>query len=101
MLCRIDWLTQKAISTDGSMSTNETTAKTLIFAQSTGSRFGTAVKLARIIPVAHSPVMTRTPSTPIASCERMPVGALVRLHVCPMRRRHGGEDRRQTDGEDD
>ena len=68
---RIAWLTQNAASTDGSMSRNETTPKTTIFAHSTGRRFGTAVKLARIIPVEYSPVTTRTPSTPIASCERL------------------------------
>jgi len=33
---RIDWLAKNAISTDGSISTNVTTAKTIAFAQSTG-----------------------------------------------------------------
>ena len=49
------------------MSANTTAAKTPVFAHSTGSRFGTALKLARIIPVEYSPVMMSTPSTAIAS----------------------------------
>src|SRR5215831_18467168 len=68
---RIAWLAQNAISTDGSISRNVTTPKTAVFAQSTGSRLGTALKLARIIPVEYSPVMTSTPSTAIASCETL------------------------------
>ena len=36
-------------------------------AHKTGRRFGTAVNVARIIPVEYSPVITRTPSTPNAS----------------------------------
>ena len=48
-----------------------TAPKTAVFAQSTGSRFGTALKLARIIPVEYSPVITRTPSTAIASWETL------------------------------
>ena len=32
------------------------------------SRRGTAMRLDRIMPVAYSPVTTRTPRTPIASC---------------------------------
>ena len=50
------------------MSANVTAPKTPTFAHSTGSRFGTAVNEARIIPVEYSPVMISTPSTPIASC---------------------------------
>ena len=38
------------------------------FAHSTGSRCGTAAKVERIMPVEYSPVITSTPSTPIASC---------------------------------
>src|SRR6476619_285730 len=38
------------------------------FAQSTGSRFGTAVKVERIEPVEYSALIRRTPSTAIASC---------------------------------
>ena len=48
-----------------------TTPKTAVFAHKTGSRFGTAVKLALIIPVEYSPVITSTPRTAIASCERL------------------------------
>jgi hypothetical protein len=39
------------------------------FAQSTGSRFCTAMKVARIIAVEYPPVISSTPSTAIASCE--------------------------------
>ena len=45
-------------------------ANTAIFATRTGSRRGTAIRLERIMPVEYSPVMTSTPSTPIASCAR-------------------------------
>ena len=38
------------------------------FAQSTGSRFGTAVNVERIEPVEYSALIMRTPSTAIASC---------------------------------
>src|ERR1700730_2015016 len=67
----IAWLAKNAINTDGSIKRNETVAYTATFAQRTGRRFGTAVMLARIIPVEYSPVITSTPSTPIASCERV------------------------------
>src|ERR1700751_363773 len=38
------------------------------FAQSTGSRFGTAVKVERIEPVEYSALIRSTPRTAIASC---------------------------------
>ena len=38
------------------------------FAQSTGSRFGTAVNVERIEPVEYSDVITSTPSTAMTSC---------------------------------
>ena len=47
--------------------TPTTTVNTESLAQSTGSRFGTAVSDERIMPVAYSPVMSSTPSTPTAS----------------------------------
>ena len=65
------WLAQNAMNTEGSASRNVSSAKTPSFAQRTGSRFGTAVKLARIIPVEYSPVIVRTPSTAIGSCDRL------------------------------
>ena len=68
---RIAWLEKKAIRTAGSVSANATAAKTAVFAQSTGRRFGTAVKLARIIPVEYSPVITNTPNTATASCDTL------------------------------
>jgi len=76
---RIAWLTKNATIAEGTISTKETTPKTTIFAHSTGRRLGTAVKLARIIPVAYSPVITSTPRTPMASCERLtPASAMSR-----------------------
>jgi hypothetical protein len=66
---RIAWLPKNAISTGGSISKNVTTPKTNVFAHSTGRRLGTAVKLALIIPVEYSPVITRTPRTATASCD--------------------------------
>ena len=60
--------TKNAISTAGSIRPRVTPPNTIAFAHSTGSRFGTAVNDARIIPVEYSAVMIRTPSTPIASC---------------------------------
>ena len=50
--------------------TRTTTAKTPSLAHSTGSRRGTAENVARIMPVAYSPVASMTPSTPIVSCAR-------------------------------
>ncbi len=66
-LSRIAWLPKKAINTVGSISAKLTTANTPAFAQSTGSRFGTATIVERIIPVEYSPLITSTPRTPIAS----------------------------------
>ena len=97
---RIAWLAKNASSTDGSISANVTVAKTTIFAQSTGSRFGTAPSEARIIPVEYSPLITSTPSTPIASCERFDAGErdVERMAVEPLAEAHvapaGGGDRR-------
>src|SRR4051812_38261147 len=101
------WLAKNAIRTDGSAKTNATTAKTPVFAQSTGSRFGTAVKLARIMPVEYSPVITSTPRAAIASCEALtPASAMSSgwrsARSCglidrPVRGGHRGEDHRQGD----
>src|SRR5947208_6025575 len=97
------WLAKKAISTDGSAKRNATTAKTAVFAQSTGSRFGTAVKLARIMPVEYSPVITSTDrelrgvDAGERDVERMAVGALVWAHRSPVRGGHRGEDHWQGD----
>ena len=67
---RIDWPMRKAPSTVGTVTTRVVVANTATFAHRTGRRAGTAAKVARIIPVAYSPVMNRTPSTPIASWAR-------------------------------
>ena len=55
---------------DRAISTSVTATNTPSFAHSTGSRRGTAASVARIIPVAYSPVTAITPSTPNASCAR-------------------------------
>jgi hypothetical protein len=47
-----------------------TAARTSAFAQSAGSRFGTAVSVERIIPVEYSPVMMSTPRTATTSFAR-------------------------------
>ncbi len=67
---RIAWATKNATRALASISTNVTEANTAIFAHSTGSRRGTAIRLERIIPVEYSPLITSTPSTPIASWAR-------------------------------
>src|SRR5436305_1050059 len=65
---KIDSPTTKAISTDGTISASVTIPYTTALPQSTGSRCGTAVMDARIIPVEYSAVITSTPRTPSASC---------------------------------
>ena len=78
------WLLSRACPTKKdtklvtSMTANATPAKTPSFAHSTGSRRGTAVSEERIIPVLYSPLISSTPSTPIASWEnRMPFRLVV------------------------
>ena len=69
---------RKAARTAGTVMTSVVEAKTRALAHSTGRRVGTAAKVARIIPVAYSPVMSRTPRTPIASWARkIPASARV------------------------
>src|SRR5665811_2548667 len=77
---RIDWPIRKAPSTVGTMSTRVTAANTAALAHRTGRRAGTAAKVARIIPVAYSPVMSSTPRTPIASCARTVSYTHLRAH---------------------
>jgi hypothetical protein len=48
-----------------------TVPKTPALAHRTGSRFGTAARVERIIPVEYSPLITRTPSAPRASWARL------------------------------
>ena len=52
------------------ISTSVTAAKIASFAHRTGNRRGTAASVARIIPVAYSPLIAITPATPIASCAK-------------------------------
>ncbi len=61
---------KKATNEATSISTKVTPAKTPSFAQRTGRRFGTAITVEPIMPVVYSPLITRTPSTPIASWAR-------------------------------
>src|SRR5260370_37091130 len=73
------WLLSRACPTKKdtklviSMTANATAANTPSLAHRTGSRLGTAVSEERIIPVLYSPLISSTPSTPIASWEnKMP-----------------------------
>jgi hypothetical protein len=50
-----------------SPTTNATAAKTSDLAASTRPRFGTAIRLVRIIPEEYSELMQSTPSTAMAS----------------------------------
>src|SRR5665213_410517 len=58
-------------------SVSTTPAKTPSLPHSTGKRRGTAVSDARIMPVLYSPLISNTPSTPIASCARVKPARLV------------------------
>src|SRR3954454_19091207 len=58
----------KAISVAGSIIASVTSPYTTTLPHKTGSRRGTAVIDARIIPVEYSAVITSTPRTPSASC---------------------------------
>src|ERR1043165_9951015 len=68
---RIAWVAQNATNTEGRARTNVIAENTASFAQSTGRRFGTAVRLARIIPVEYSAVIVSTARTAIASWDRL------------------------------
>jgi len=90
----------KAASTDGTVSSTVTPAKTAALAHSTGSRRGTAAKVARIIPVAYSPVISSTPSTPIASWARNTPARLTPVGSNPAAScgSRGGQCAAMTDG---
>jgi hypothetical protein len=53
-----------------SIASSTTPASTTNFAPSMGSRRGTTVNEERIMPVLYSPVISSTPSTPMASCAK-------------------------------
>jgi hypothetical protein len=55
-------------------------------AHNTGSRAGTTASEARIIPVLYSPVISRTPRTPMASCAKNVPVRLVEIAVAPASR---------------
>lgn len=61
----------------GNASTSATVANTRTLAHRTGRRLGTAMNVERIMPVEYSPVITSTPSTPMASSDRcQPISAV-------------------------
>src|SRR5271169_6738831 len=62
------WPTKNATKLTTSPTTKVTTAKTSDLAASTRPRFGTAIRLVRIIPEEYSELMQSTPSTAMASC---------------------------------
>ena len=61
------WPTKNAVKLVTSPTTKVTAAKTSDLAASTRPRFGTAVRLVRIIPDEYSELMHSTPSTAMAS----------------------------------
>ncbi len=61
------WPTKNAAKQVTSPTTNVTTAKTSDLAASTRPRFGTAIRLVRIIPEAYSELTQSTPSTAMAT----------------------------------
>src|SRR5450756_1023228 len=58
---RMAWERKNAAKTEAVISTAETTTRTSVLAQSTGSRWGTADIVVRIIPEECSPDMNSTP----------------------------------------
>ena len=100
-MCWLDssaWPTKNAANAETIDTTPMTTLNTASLAHRTGSRFGTTVRDARIMPVAYSPLISSTPSTPTASCEMLTplrlrddgveAGVVARLGVQPVRRGH-------------
>ena len=61
------WPAKNAVKLVASPTTKVTTAKTSDLAASTRPRFGTAIRLVRIIPDEYSELMQSTPSTAMAS----------------------------------
>ena len=71
---RTAWPTKNAVKLATSVVRSTTPANTATFPHNIGSRRGTTVNEERIIPVLYSPLISRTPSTPIANCaKKMPV----------------------------
>ena len=58
------WPVKKAANAATSMAANPSAANTTSFALRTGSSLGTVVNVARIMPVAYSPVIDRPPALP-------------------------------------
>ena len=57
------WPARKASTAEARVTAKTTMAKTAALAHSTGRRRGTAQKVAKIMPVEYSPVITSTPRT--------------------------------------
>ena len=71
---RMAWPMAKAQKTRTSLTTTATAPNTRTLAVSTTGRRGTADKVARMVPVPYSALMTRTPRTPKMSWPRkMPI----------------------------
>ena len=85
------------------MVTNTAPAQTASLAHSIGSRAGTTASEARIMPVLYSPVITRTPRTPMDSCAKKVPVRLVEIAVWPGSRPLGlaGLDAREEGAESD
>src|ERR1035437_9023429 len=64
---RMAWDAKNVAKAVSAARTNVTRAKTVALTASRDPRWGTAVKLVRIIPEEYSAVMISTPSTPMAS----------------------------------
>ena len=80
------WPMPNAMKLLASMVANTAPAHTASLAQSIGSRAGTTAREARIIPVLYSPLITRTPRTPMDSwAKKVPV-RLVEAAVAPVSR---------------
>ncbi len=60
------WPAKNAVKQTASPTTKVTAAKTSDLAASTRPRFGTAIRLVRIIPDEYSELMKSTPSTTMA-----------------------------------
>ena len=69
---RIPWPMKKATKQAVVVTARVTAVNTAALAARTVSRCGTAANVARIMPLAYSLVMTRTPSTAMASWARIP-----------------------------
>ena len=104
---RIAWPMKKAVKQAVVVTARVTAANTVALAARTVRRWGTAANVVRIMPLPYSLVMTRTPSTAMASCARIPpvrlndagveAGLVLGAEVGVLRHVDGAHDRRQPD----